>query len=62
MYYFSPATSGFIIRMYTGSIPSDAFALSEGEYCGLVSNAPKGTVLSLNSEGRPERFFGGTVQ
>ncbi|WP_095119246.1 phage tail assembly chaperone [Pseudomonas sp. Irchel s3f10] len=58
MYYFSPATSGFYHSDVHGvSIPSDAFALSEGEYCGLVSNAPKGTVLSLNSEGRPERFF-----
>ncbi|QJI42033.1 hypothetical protein HKK52_14230 [Pseudomonas sp. ADAK2] len=57
MYYFSPTTSGFYhSELHGANIPSDAFGISDGEYCALVSNAPKGTVLSLNSNGRPERF------
>lgn len=56
MYYFSPQTSGFYHSdLHGANIPADAFELSEGEYCALVSNAPTGTVLSLNSKGRPER-------
>ncbi|MDD0967261.1 MULTISPECIES: phage tail assembly chaperone [Pseudomonas] len=58
MYYFSPATSGFYHSDLHGpNIPADAFELSEGEYCALVSNAPKGTVLSLTANGRPERVL-----
>lgn len=58
MYYFSPATSGFYHADLHGlNIPADAFELSEGEYCALVSNAPKGTVLSLDKDGRPERVL-----
>lgn len=58
MYYFSPATSGFYHSDLHGkNIPADAFELSEGEYCAVVSNAPAGTVLSLNSQGRPERVI-----
>ncbi|MEB0223649.1 phage tail assembly chaperone [Pseudomonas sp. 10S4] len=58
MYYFSPSTSGFYHSdLHGDSIPSDAFKLSEGEYCALVSDAPKGTVLTLNSDGRPERVL-----
>ncbi|MEO6676964.1 MAG: phage tail assembly chaperone [Pseudomonas sp.] len=57
MYYFSPSTSGFYHSDLHGArIPSDALELSEREYCALVSDAPKGTVLSLNSDGRPERI------
>ncbi|MFG6205278.1 phage tail assembly chaperone [Pseudomonas retamae] len=56
MYYFSPTTSGFYHSDLHGlNIPNDAFVLSEGEYCALVSNAPKATVLSLDRDGRPER-------
>ncbi|MCX4218021.1 MULTISPECIES: phage tail assembly chaperone [Pseudomonas] len=58
MYYFSPTTSGFYHSDLHGTnIPVDAFELSEGEYCALVSNAPKGTVLSLTANGRPERVL-----
>jgi hypothetical protein len=58
MYFFSPSTSGFYHSdLHGDSIPSDAFKLSEGEYCALVANAPKGTVLSLDSDGRPERVL-----
>jgi len=58
MYYFSPTTSGFYHSDLHGTnIPDDAFELSEGEYCALVSNAPAGTVLTLNSKGRPERVI-----
>lgn len=58
MYYFSPATSGFYHSDLHGTnIPADAFELSEGEYCALVSNAPKGTVLGLTANGRPERVL-----
>lgn len=58
MYYFSPTTSGFYHSdLHGANIPSDAFELSDGEYGALVSNAPKGTVLSLTSDGRPERVF-----
>lgn len=58
MYYFSPATSGFYHSDLHGlNIPADAFQLSEGEYCALVSNAPKETVLSLNIDGRPQRVL-----
>ncbi|MBP5948745.1 phage tail assembly chaperone [Pseudomonas sp. P42] len=58
MYYFSPATSGFYHSDLHGlNIPADAFQLSEGEYCALVSNAPGGTVLSLNTDGRPQRVL-----
>jgi len=56
MYYFSPTTSGFYHSDLHGlNIPADAFVLSEGEYCALVSNAPEGTVLSLDIDGRPKR-------
>ena len=58
MYYFSPTTSGFYHSDLHGTnIPVHAFELSEGEYCALVSNAPKGTVLSLTANGRPERVL-----
>lgn len=58
MYYFSPKTSGFYhADLHGANIPADAFELSEGEYCALVSNAPKGTVLSLTVSGRPERVL-----
>ncbi|MDH1257696.1 MULTISPECIES: phage tail assembly chaperone [Pseudomonas] len=58
MYCFSPQTSGFYHSQLHGlNIPADAYELSEGEYCALISNAPKGTVLSLDKDGRPERIL-----
>lgn len=58
MYYFSPGTSGFYHSGLHGSdIPTDAFELSDEEYGSLVIDAPEGTVLSLNSDGRPERIL-----
>ncbi|MEB0045757.1 MULTISPECIES: phage tail assembly chaperone [unclassified Pseudomonas] len=56
MYYFSPGTLGFYHSdLHGANRPLDAVVISDDEYFGWVTNAPKGTVLSVGSDRLPER-------